>query len=252
MIYAAYKGYIYCSKYRDLEKRIRCVFTMVFVSEKHLAKALVVFTFMCMGVMLFQIATEFVTVDVSTKNNKAAVLKSVGNSLASSGVSTTQVQHMDNINSQTSILKYAKPSNLLNNASVSKTSTAQHAEMRNDPPDQSKPFIPANGRNVPQLKSKNDLLIQTNATSMKSRTAHPLSEDPFASKENSAVPNSSLRQGNGTVANTNLLQPCPKPGENLGKCVVIGYVLKFYLALFSSSCNKSGKIWLVADCHLLR
>ena len=222
MIYAAYKGYIYCNKYRDLEKRIRRVFTMVFVSEKHLAKALVVFTFMSMGVMLFQIATEFVTVDVSTKNNKAAVLKSAGNSLASSGVSTTQVQHMDNINSQTAVLKYAKPSNLLNNASVSKTSTAQLAETRNN---------------------------QTNATLMKSRTARPLSEAPFASKENSPVLNSSLREGNGTVANTNLLQPCPKPGENLGKCV-LGYVLNEILfsiifIKFATSLVKSGLFQIV-------
>ena len=220
---------------------LQSVFEMVFISERRLAKAFVAFTFFCMGAMLLHVTRQLMNVEISNEQIKGAV-ESLDNALDSpdhvitaikatasfpkkSTSDFSHVQHTDNLKN---VSKYAATSNLPDNASAPKSITPQLPDTRNDPPDQSKSVTPApNGSIRSPLNSQGDLLDQTNTTGtvINSRIAQPVKNHNHTSKENSpvTVSSSSLPQGNGDVVNSNAqanvdsLQPCQKPGENLGK-----------------------------------
>lgn len=212
---------------------------MVFISERRLAKAFVAFTFFCMGAMLLYVTRELMNVEISNEQIKGTV-ELLDNALGSPDhvitviratasfptKSTSGFSHVQYADDLKNVSKYAETSNLQDNASVPKSITPQLPDTRNDPPDQSKSVTPApNGSIRPSLNSQGDTQDQTSTTGtvINSRIAQPVKNHSYTSKENSPVSSSSLPQRYGHVVNSNAqgnvdsLQPCQKPGENLGK-----------------------------------
>lgn len=223
---------------------LRSVLEMVVISERRLAKGFVAFTLLCMGAMLVYVTTELLNAEISIEQIEDAV-EFMDNALASpdhviitlktsssfskkSTLNSSQVQYTDNLKNLPVVWEYAETSELQDSASAPKSLiTPELSDTQHDSPDQSKSVTPPSERIRPPLNRQDEPQDQTNTTIINSRIAQPVKNHKYTSKENFLVSNSNLPRGNGGVvnsniqANTNPLQLCQKPRENLSKCLLI-------------------------------